>query len=73
MLFRSDLSNFERSHLYLESKKNQNREQTGVCPGARCGEIGESGQGVQTSSYKVNNMTTIVNNTILYFFKLQRE
>lgn len=54
------------------------REQTGRCQKQELedgGELGEVGQSVQTSSYKIKiyGMATIINNTILHMCKLLRE
>ena len=65
----------------MESKKTEliETEQIGGCQRWPMGEMGKDSQKVQTSSYKINSrdvmfsVVTIVNNTVLYIFKLLRE
>ena len=56
----------------LESYQSSRKEQFGSCQRQRVGKMGEGGQKVQTSSYKISHgdvrysMVAAVNNTVLH-------
>lgn len=58
---------------------HRNREQSSGCQGLGAGEMGESGQKVQTSTYKMSKLisgdvqysrVTTMNNAVLYIWRI---